>query len=142
MTLSMARSSAISSCPLTAMEDSAPPSATRYADSVVSRSGAHLLHPVPDPPRAMGNTAAMEAASAFIWVTADRLSTSISWSFHSRMLAIPDSAGMMLFPACFWQKAFGWLFLWDFGEKTSTISYGTASGLWHRLPCGLPLGVP
>ena len=77
MTLSMARSSAISSCPLTAMEDSASPSATRYADSVVSRGGAHLLHPVP-PPRAMGNTAAMEVSSAFIWVTADRLSTSIS----------------------------------------------------------------
>lgn len=56
------------------------------------------------------------------------------------MLAIPDSAGMMHFPACFWQKAFGWLFLWDFGEKTSTISYGTASGLRHRLPCGLPFG--
>ncbi len=38
------------------MAESASPSATRYADSVVSRGGAHLLHPVPDPPRAMGNS--------------------------------------------------------------------------------------
>ena len=31
----------------------------------------------------------------------------------------------MLFPACFWQKAFGWLFLWNF-KKAPTIACGGA----------------
>ena len=78
MTLSMARSSAISSCPLTAMDDSASPSATRCANSVVSRSGwLTFFIPYQIHMSAMRNTTAMEAPNSFIWYTTERLYASI-----------------------------------------------------------------
>ena len=74
----MPRSSAISSCPLTAMDDSASPSATRCANSVVSRSGwLTFFIPYQIHMSAMRNTTAMEAPNSFIWYTTERLYASI-----------------------------------------------------------------